>query len=57
MVCLLSVLGKLVEGIIKNKTSKHIQEQVLLKENQYGFCKGTSFLANLEFSECVSIGM
>lgn len=33
-VSLMSVLGKLVESIVKDKIARHTEEQVLLKRNQ-----------------------
>ncbi|CAM5144910.1 unnamed protein product [Natator depressus] len=52
---LTSVLGKLVETIIKNKIVRHIDEHNLLGKGQCGFCKGKSCLTNLvEFFEGVN---
>ncbi|CAM4478491.1 unnamed protein product [Lepidochelys kempii] len=52
---LMSVLGKLVETIVKNKIVKHIEEHKLLGKSQHGFCKGRSCLTNLlEFFEEVN---
>lgn len=39
-VCLMSVLGKLEENITPDHIAKPTEEQVLLKENQPGFCQG-----------------
>ncbi|KAG6933041.1 hypothetical protein G0U57_020115, partial [Chelydra serpentina] len=54
-VSLTSVLGKVVETIVKNKIVRHIEEHKLLGKSQHGFCKGKSCLTNLlEFSEGVN---
>ncbi|CAM5086896.1 unnamed protein product [Natator depressus] len=51
-VSLISVPGKLVETIVKNKIVRHIEEHKLLRKSQHGFCKGRSCLTNLlEFFE------
>ncbi|XP_053119123.1 galanin peptides-like isoform X2 [Hemicordylus capensis] len=50
----MSVPGKLMEIILKDKIVKHI-EQALLGENQHGFCKVKFCLTNhLEFFERVN---
>ncbi|CAM4645910.1 unnamed protein product [Lepidochelys kempii] len=55
LVSLMSVLGKLVETIVKNKIVRHPEEQKLLSKSQHGFCKGKSCLPNLlEFFEGVN---
>ncbi|CAM4653796.1 unnamed protein product [Lepidochelys kempii] len=52
---LTSVLGKLVETIVKKKIVRHIEEHKLLRKRQHGFCKGRSCLINLlEFFEGVN---
>ncbi|CAM5165119.1 unnamed protein product [Natator depressus] len=54
-VSLTSVLGKLVETIVKNKIVRHIEEHNFLCKSQHGFCKGRSCLTNLlEFFEGVN---
>ncbi|CAM4676294.1 unnamed protein product [Lepidochelys kempii] len=54
-VSLTSVLGKLVETIVKNKIVRHIEEHKLLRTSQHGFCKGRSCLTDLlEFFEGVN---
>ena len=54
-VSLTSIPGKLVETIIKNKISGHIDDQKLMRKTQHGFCKGRSCLTNLlEFFEGVN---
>ncbi|CAM5105037.1 unnamed protein product [Natator depressus] len=54
-VSLTSVLGKLVETIVKNKIVRHIDECKLLRKSQHGFCKGRSCLTDLlEFFEGVN---
>ncbi|CAM4564109.1 unnamed protein product [Caretta caretta] len=46
-VSLTSVLGKLVEIIVKNKIVRHVEEHKLLGKSQHGFSKGKSCLTNL----------
>ncbi|CAM5145241.1 unnamed protein product [Eretmochelys imbricata] len=46
-VSLMSVPGKLVETIVKNKIVRHIEEHKLLRKSQHGFCKARSCLTNL----------
>ncbi|CAM4529159.1 unnamed protein product [Caretta caretta] len=54
-VSLMSVPGKLVETIVKNKIGRHIEKHKLLCKSQHGFCKGRSCLTNLlEFLEGVN---
>ncbi|XP_053155158.1 uncharacterized protein LOC128346183 [Hemicordylus capensis] len=54
-VSLMSVPGKLMESMLKDKIVKRIEEQALLGKNQHGFCKGKSCLTNiLEFFESVN---
>ncbi|CAM4388385.1 unnamed protein product [Lepidochelys kempii] len=54
-VSLTSVLGKLVEKIVKNKIVRQIEEHKLLHKSQHGFCKGRSCFTNLlEFFEGVN---
>lgn len=47
LVILMSVPDELAEKIIKQKVIKQIEEQILLKKNQHGFCKGKFCLVNL----------
>ncbi|CAM4545379.1 unnamed protein product [Caretta caretta] len=54
-VSLMSVPGKLVETIVKNKIVRHIEEHKLFRKSQHGFCKGISCLTNLlEFFEGIN---
>uniref|UniRef100_A0A8C3I5X8 Reverse transcriptase domain-containing protein n=1 Tax=Chrysemys picta bellii TaxID=8478 RepID=A0A8C3I5X8_CHRPI len=54
-VSLTSVLGKLVETILKNKIVRYVEEHKLMGKSQHGFCKGKSCFTNLlEFFEGVS---
>uniref|UniRef100_A0A8C3IBY2 Reverse transcriptase domain-containing protein n=1 Tax=Chrysemys picta bellii TaxID=8478 RepID=A0A8C3IBY2_CHRPI len=54
-VSLMSVPGKLVETIVKNKIARHLEEHKLLGKSQHGFCKGKSCLTNLlEFFEGIN---
>ncbi|CAM4592116.1 unnamed protein product, partial [Lepidochelys kempii] len=54
-VSLMSVPGKLVETLVKNKIVRHIEKHKLLCKSQHGFCKGRSCLTNLlEFLEGVN---
>ncbi|CAM4652894.1 unnamed protein product [Caretta caretta] len=43
----MSVPGKLIETIVKNKIVRHVEEHKLLHKSQHGFCKGKSCLTNL----------
>ena len=46
-VSLTSVLCKLLEGFVRSALYKHIVENDLLSEHQFGFCKGRSCLTQL----------
>ncbi|CAM4543822.1 unnamed protein product [Lepidochelys kempii] len=51
----MSVPGKLVETIVKNKMVRHIEKHKLLGKSQHGFCEGKSCLTDpLEFFEGVN---
>ncbi|CAM5175000.1 unnamed protein product [Eretmochelys imbricata] len=47
LISLMSVPGKLVETVVKNKIVRHIEEHKLLRKSQRGFCKGRSCFTNL----------
>ena len=46
-VSLTSIIGKLLESILKDTIVKHIDEHKLLKDSQHGFTRGRSCLTNL----------
>jgi hypothetical protein len=46
-VSLTSIAGKILESIIKDHITKHIEEFKLIKSTQHGFTKGKSCLSNL----------
>ncbi|CAM4398386.1 unnamed protein product [Caretta caretta] len=51
----MSVPGKSVETVVKNKIVRQIEEHKLMRKSQHGFCKGRSCLTNLlEFFEGVN---
>ena len=54
-VSLTSILGKMLESIIKDQISIHLDQNKLIKSSQHGFTKGKSCLTNLlEFMETVT---
>ena len=54
-VSLTSVVGKILEKIVKDFIAKHLNEHELLKDSQHGFTSGRSCLTNLlEFLETVT---
>ena len=54
-VSLTSVAGKLLETLIRDQMSNHLNKCKLIKGSHYGFTKGISCLTNLlEFYEAVS---
>ncbi|XP_062910784.1 uncharacterized protein LOC134349811 [Mobula hypostoma] len=51
-VCLTSVVGKLLEGVLRDQIYKYLDSQGLIKDSQHGFVRGRSCLTNLvEFFE------
>ena len=46
-VSLTSVVGKLLEKILKDKVYSHLEEKRLISDRQHGFVKGRSCLTNL----------
>eukprot|EP00061_Rhincodon_typus_P004628 g23049.t1 len=51
-VSLTSVVGKLLEKILRDKIYKHLEANVLIRDKQHGFVLGRSCLTNLiKFSE------
>ena len=46
-VSLTSVVGKIVEGIVKQRLVSHLEEHSLIKDSQHGFLRGRSCLTNL----------
>ncbi len=54
-VSLTSVVGKVLETLIKDQMRNHLNKYKLIKGSQHGFTKGSSCLTNLlEFYEAVS---
>ena len=54
-VSLTSVVGKLLEGVIRDRIYKYLDRQGLIRESQHGFVRGRSCLTNLlEFFEEVT---
>ena len=54
-VSLTSVVGKVLETLIKDRIGKHLNKYKRIKGSQHGFTKGSSCLTNiLEFYEAVS---
>ena len=54
-VSLTSVVGKVLETLIKDWMRNHLNKYKLIKGSQHGFIKGSSCLTNLfEFYEAVS---
>ena len=52
---LTSVVGKLLEGILRDRIYRHLETQGLIKDSQHGFVSGKSCLTNLiEFFEGVT---
>ena len=52
---LTSVVGKMLETLIKEWIRKHLNKYKLIQRSQHGFSKGRSCLTNLlEFFEVVS---
>ena len=52
---LTSVVGKVLETLIKDRMRNHLNKYKLIKGSQHGFTKGSSCLTNLlEFYEAVS---
>lgn len=37
--CLTSIVGKMVQSLIKNEITNHLQKQNMIKSNQHGFMK------------------
>ena len=55
LVSLTSVVGKLVEKILRDRMCSHLEENRLISHRQHGFVKGRSCLTNLiEFFEEVT---
>ena len=51
-VSLTSVVGKVLERIIRDRIYKHLERNKLIRDSQHGFVKGSSCLTNLtEFFE------
>ena len=51
----MSVLGKLLESIIKNFITQHLEDSGIIRQSQHGFTKGKSCFTNLlEFFEDVT---
>ena len=54
-VSLTSVVGKLLEGILRDRIYRHLERQGLIRDSQHGFVSGKSCLTNLiEFFEGVT---
>ena len=54
-VSLTSVVGKMLESVIKEEITRHLEGNGLIEQTQHGFIKGKSCLTNLlEFYEDVS---
>ena len=54
-VSLLSIVGKLLESLIKEKLVNHLNKHNLIRDTQHGFTSGRSCLTNLlEFFENVT---
>ena len=54
-VSLTSVLGKLLESIVKDFITQHLEGSDIIRQSQHGFTKGKSCLTNLlEFFEDVT---
>ena len=54
-VSLTSILGKMLESIVKDQIVKHLESNNLIHSSQHGFTKGRSCLTNLlEFMEIVT---
>ena len=54
-VSLTSVVGKVLETLIKDQMRNHLNKYKLIKGRQHGFTKGSFCLTNLlEFDEAVS---
>ena len=54
-VSLTSVVGKVLETLIKDQMRNHLNKYKLIKDSQHGFTKGSSCLTNLlEFCQAVS---
>ena len=54
-VSLTSVVGKVLEILIRDRMRNHLNKYKLIKGSQHGFTKGSSCLTNiLEFYEAVS---
>ena len=50
-----SVVGKLLEGILRDRIYRHLETQGLIRDSQHGFMSGKSCLTNLiEFFEGVT---
>ena len=50
-----SIIGKILEGFIKNSLVEHLERFQLLKDSQHGFRSGRSCLTNLlEFFDMVT---
>lgn len=47
-ICLLNILGKVYEGLIKNRLEKEIERNGGFSTEQYGFCKGKSTIQAVE---------
>ena len=46
-VSLTSVVGKLLEGILRDRIHRHLEMQGLIRDSQHGFVSGKSYLSNL----------
>ena len=44
---LTSGVGKLLEGILRDRIYRHLERQVLIRDSQHGFVSGKSCLTNL----------
>ena len=46
-VSLTSVVGKLLEGILRDRIYRHLETKGLIRDSQHGFVSGKSCLTNL----------
>src|SRR3981081_1021742 len=53
-VSLTSIVGKMLESIIKDHITEHLDRLHLIRSSQHGFTKGKSRLTNLEVFEGVA---
>ena len=57
-VSLTSIVGKILEKIIKDKVVDHLDKFKLIRESQHGFTRGRSCLTNpLDFVESVTMNL